>query len=88
MLDTRLLIANSALCALLAIYRLTSNARSWNNCQLARDSKSARSLKTIRSQNVYIPREDHIVIPQLSYFMLSNSSLEVARALRKCFRGC
>ena len=88
MLDARLLIANSALCALLAIYRLISNARSWNNCQLARDSKSARSLKTIRSQNVYIPREDHIVIPQLSYFMLSNSSLEVARALRKCFREC
>ena len=32
LLDMRLVIANSALCALLAIYHLISNARSWNNC--------------------------------------------------------
>ena len=32
LLDTRLVIANSGLCASLAIYHLTSNARSWNNC--------------------------------------------------------
>ena len=31
LLDTRLVIANSTLRASLAIYRLTSNARSWNN---------------------------------------------------------
>ena len=27
-----MIIANSALCASLAIYHLISNARSWNNC--------------------------------------------------------
>ena len=27
-----MIIANSALCASLAIYHLTSNARLWNNC--------------------------------------------------------
>ena len=32
LLDTRLVIANSALRASLAIYHLISNARSWNNC--------------------------------------------------------
>ena len=32
LLDMRLVIANSALRASLAIYHLTSNARSWNNC--------------------------------------------------------
>ena len=31
-LDMRLVIANSALHALLAIYHLIANARSWNNC--------------------------------------------------------
>ena len=31
----RLVIANSALRASLAIYHLLSNARSWNNCQLS-----------------------------------------------------
>ena len=34
LLDMRLVIANSALRASLAIYHLISNARSWNNCQL------------------------------------------------------
>ena len=32
LLDMRLVIANSALRASLAIYHLISNARSWNNC--------------------------------------------------------
>ena len=32
LLDMRLVIANSALSASLAIYHLISNARSWNNC--------------------------------------------------------
>ena len=32
LLDTRLVIANSALHASLAIYHLISNARPWNNC--------------------------------------------------------
>ena len=32
LLDMRLIIANSALRASLAIYHLISNARSWNNC--------------------------------------------------------
>ena len=32
LLDMRLVIANSALRALLAIYHLISNGRSWNNC--------------------------------------------------------
>ena len=32
LLDVRLVIANSALRASLAIYHLISNARSWNNC--------------------------------------------------------
>ena len=32
LLDMRLVIANSALRATLAIYRLISKARSWNNC--------------------------------------------------------
>ena len=31
----RLVIANSALRASLAIYHLISNARSWNNCQIS-----------------------------------------------------
>jgi len=34
LLDMRLVIANSALRASLAIYHLISNARSWNNCQI------------------------------------------------------
>ena len=32
LLDTRLVIANSALWASLAIYHLISNARPWSNC--------------------------------------------------------
>ena len=32
LLDIRLVIANSALRASLAIYHIISNARSWNNC--------------------------------------------------------
>ena len=32
LLDMRLVIANSALRASLAVYHLISNARSWNNC--------------------------------------------------------
>ena len=32
LLDMRLVIANSALCASSAIYHLISNAHSWNNC--------------------------------------------------------
>ena len=32
LLDMRLVIANSALGASLAIYHLISNVRSWNNC--------------------------------------------------------
>ena len=32
LLDMRLVIANSALWASLAIYHLISNVRSWNNC--------------------------------------------------------
>ena len=33
-LDMRLVIANSAIRASLAIYHLISNARSWNNCEV------------------------------------------------------
>ena len=32
LLDMRLVIVNAALRAMLAIYHLISNARSWNNC--------------------------------------------------------
>ena len=37
LLDMRLVIANSALRASLAIYHLISNARSWDNCEIVNE---------------------------------------------------
>ena len=54
LLDMRLVIANKARSALLAIYHLISNARSWNNCfnylKIVKQAKSTLHTIGIKSE--------------------------------------